>query len=235
VRERDLSERENHAERTAREEARRILMDARAEVEQAIAEGRSAAGDAEAERLARRRVEEAARHHRESARAGFRGKSDRRGGRSGEDPFGASGMAPGTRVKVASGAAGTVVDLEGETATVELDGGVRMRMPLGALKISGEASPNRKGTVHWTVTATGASTEVDLRGLRVGEVEAPLLGAVDRAVLADLPSLRIIHGKGTGAVKARVLELIGDDPRVLEYVPGGEGEGGSGVTVVRLR
>ena len=110
-----------------------------------------------------------------------------------------------------------------------------MKLPIASLRPASAEGRTRKGTVRWTASATGASSEVDLRGLRVDEVEGRLLGALDRAVLADLPSLRIIHGKGTGAVKARVLELIQADPRIEEVAPGGRGEGGSGVTVARLR
>ncbi|MEX0842744.1 MAG: Smr/MutS family protein, partial [Gemmatimonadota bacterium] len=77
--------------------------------------------------------------------------------------------------------------------------------------------------------------EADLRGLRVDEVELELGRAVDAAVLGGLTELRIIHGKGTGAVKARVLELLPRDPRVQEFRPGGPGEGGGGVTVAALR
>ncbi len=50
-----------------------------------------------------------------------------------------------------------------------------------------------------------------------------------------LPGLRIIHGKGTGALRQVVAELLQQDRRVAQYRPGGVGEGGTGVTVVELR
>jgi len=57
---------------------------------------------------------------------------------------------------------------------------------------------------------------------------------VDDAVRADLRTLRIIHGKGTGALRERVAELLRHDPRVTEFRLGLWNEGGAGVTVVSL-
>src|SRR5439155_757806 len=67
------------------------------------------------------------------------------------------------------------------------------------------------------LTAAVATAEVSLRGLRVDEAEARLVKALDDAVLADLPYLRVIHGKGTGAVRERVHEVLAADPRVQRF------------------
>jgi DNA mismatch repair protein MutS2 len=71
--------------------------------------------------------------------------------------------------------------------------------------------------------------------MRVAEVELALDRALDQAVLGGLGELRIIHGKGTGALRERVTELLGGDPRVAEHRMGLPGEGGAGVTVVKLK
>ncbi|MGH7482764.1 MAG: Smr/MutS family protein, partial [Longimicrobiales bacterium] len=86
----------------------------------------------------------------------------------------------------------------------------------------------------WTGPEVAAATEIDLRGLRADEVRSRLDPAVDAALRADLPSLRVIHGKGTGALREVVAELLGQDPRVPSFRPGGIGEGGTGVTVVEF-
>jgi DNA mismatch repair protein MutS2 len=78
-------------------------------------------------------------------------------------------------------------------------------------------------------------TEVDLRGLRVDELDAELLRALDQAVLEDLGELRIIHGKGTGALRQRVGELLQGDGRVRAFRMGTPEEGGAGVTVATFR
>jgi DNA mismatch repair protein MutS2 len=59
--------------------------------------------------------------------------------------------------------------------------------------------------------------------------------ALDQAVLGGLGELRIIHGKGTGALRETIGELLAKDGRVSGFRMGGPGEGGAGVTVVRLR
>lgn len=79
-----------------------------------------------------------------------------------------------------------------------------------------------------------ARHELDLRGRRIDEVALEVQRALDAAILADLPELRIIHGKGTGAVRGRVREVLEADTRVFEFRVGERGEGGSGVTVARL-
>ena len=70
--------------------------------------------------------------------------------------------------------------------------------------------------------------------MRVGEVDDAVVQALDAAVRADLHSLRIIHGKGTGALRDRVASLLKDDGRVREFRIGAWNEGGTGVTVAEL-
>ena len=54
-------------------------------------------------------------------------------------------------------------------------------------------------------------------------------------MLDDLPYLRIIHGKGTGALREMVQRLLQHDPRVARFGLAPANQGGSGVTVVELR
>lgn len=77
--------------------------------------------------------------------------------------------------------------------------------------------------------------EIDLRGLRVDEAEAVTISAIDAAVQADHPFLRIIHGKGTGAVRSRVHELLQQDRRVSRYALAPANQGGSGATIAEFR
>ena len=76
--------------------------------------------------------------------------------------------------------------------------------------------------------------EVDLRGMRVDEADIAVTQAVDAAVRADLGALRIIHGKGTGALRERVAELLAGDSRVRTFRMGAWNEGGAGVTIAEL-
>ena len=81
---------------------------------------------------------------------------------------------------------------------------------------------------------TTAMTEVSLRGLRADEAEAVLIRALDDAILADLPYLRIIHGKGTGALRQLVHDLLAQDPRVERFGFAPREQGGHGVTIAEF-
>jgi DNA mismatch repair protein MutS2 len=232
-READLRERERSEERRVREQARRILMEAREEVDRAIEDVRSARSAeelSEAAREARRRVEDA-------ARAQKKRRPD--GRREERTPL---VLEVGQRVRlVESGTKGTLAELREGRAVVETSG-LRMEVDAAGLEPV-DAPPSRTSErsagpdAHpvWAGSLPDPTTEVDLRGLRVDEVELELGRALDAAVLGDLAELRIIHGKGTGAVRARVEELLRNDGRVRAFRLGQHGEGGAGVTVARVR
>jgi DNA mismatch repair protein MutS2 len=82
--------------------------------------------------------------------------------------------------------------------------------------------------------AAVAATEISLLGLRKDEAEPVLVKALDDAVLADLPYLRIIHGKGTGALRQLVHDLLSQDPRVKRFGFAPREQGGAGVTIAEL-
>ncbi len=79
-----------------------------------------------------------------------------------------------------------------------------------------------------------ASFELDLRGVRYIDVNDLLDKAIDDALLANLPSLRIIHGFGTGAIRKAVYEYIKNSTTIKSHRYGGEGEGLNGVTIITL-
>jgi DNA mismatch repair protein MutS2 len=228
-REEALRRREREAERRARQQARDILMNAREEVESAIRELReaTAAGASleEAARAARRRVEQRARKEAERTPV----EPARRGS--------SQPVREGAHVRItASGLQGIVVELRDDRATVEV-GGLRMQVPAAGLAVTAAPQPQQRRLAPsaWSLPDVDASPEVDLRGMRAEEALAQLTPALDAAIQADLPSLRIIHGKGTGALREAVTELLKADGRVRSFRPGGVGEGGTGVTVAELR
>ncbi len=229
-RERAVHEAERTAEERSREQARKVLLEARAEVEEAIREVRDAS-DAqrdleEVSHEARRRVEDAVRRHRRHAPRPGKGR-------------GVADVSAGDRVRVrATGAKGNVLEVRSDRALVEV-GALRLEVPLLDLEpVTGGASPSpeQRGAGGWSGPDAGpVRLEVDLRGLRVDEVEIELGRALDQAIFEDLAELRIIHGKGTGALRQRVGELLQQDSRVRSQRPGGPTEGGAGVTVAAFR
>ena len=88
---------------------------------------------------------------------------------------------------------------------------------------------------EYKLRTAGASSEVDLRGMMVDEALASLDIFLDNALLAHLETVRIIHGKGTGAVRSAVREHLKRSRYIKSFRPGRYGEGEDGVTVAQLR
>jgi DNA mismatch repair protein MutS2 len=78
-------------------------------------------------------------------------------------------------------------------------------------------------------------TMLDVRGQAGDEALESVVAALDRATLAGQPCLRIIHGYGTGRLKAILRDYLAASPYVARFRAGDRGEGGDGVTVVELR
>lgn len=78
------------------------------------------------------------------------------------------------------------------------------------------------------------SPSKDLRGLTLDEAVSVVDKYLDEAVLAGLHEVTLIHGKGTGALRRGLNEYLKTHPHVIGFRLGGEGEGGSGVTVVSV-
>jgi DNA mismatch repair protein MutS2 len=81
----------------------------------------------------------------------------------------------------------------------------------------------------------GEQRSVDVRGHAVDEALDHVTAALDRATLEGAPSLRIIHGHGTGKLKARLRTYLKESPYVAHARPGDHAEGGDGVTIVTMR
>ena len=79
----------------------------------------------------------------------------------------------------------------------------------------------------------GSGTDLDLRGMRVDEALSRVDEALNDAALDGAGSVRIIHGKGTGALRQAIREYLGGHPLVIS-AENGEGPGGDGITVAEL-
>ena len=101
------------------------------------------------------------------------------------------------------------------------------RLPKAPRSRAGDALPSRG-------PAAPASLEIDLRGMTGDEAEQATIAAVDAAVLAEQPLLRIIHGMGTGVVRERVRQVVSKDRRVARFGFAPRNQGGTGVTVVEF-
>ena len=229
VREAELKRREKDAERAARQQARMFLMEARARVEEAIGSAR-VAGDEAAARAARRLVEEGIKEQRE--RLEESGVGGPRGG-------GAGDVEVGARVRLASGGAGEVLDLRADGRAVVTMGSMKVVVDADTLTVL--PSTSRPKSAETPARGPGAplsgdagSLEIDLRGMTGDEAEQATIAAVDAAVLAEQPFLRIIHGMGTGVVRERVRRIVSKDRRIVRFGFAPRNQGGTGVTIVEF-
>ena len=76
---------------------------------------------------------------------------------------------------------------------------------------------------------------LDLRGQTVEEAIELMTVTLDQAALDGRPSLRVIHGHGTGKLKAAVREYLSSSPYGFSFRPGKSDEGGDGATIVELK
>jgi DNA mismatch repair protein MutS2 len=230
-RETELRRQEKDADQRARKQARDYLLDARNRVEDAIAAAGRARNETEV-KDARRGLEEAIGALKEDSRTGAAGR--RAGGllRAGGP---AGGQAGGTNVRLASGTKARVEEIRKDGKIVVVAGSVRMTVAEDEIAevLDLPAGPPVRPPAQ--AVESDASFEIDLRGMRADEAEGVVLSALDAAISADNPFLRIIHGKGTGAVRERVHSVLKGDRRVSRYALAPANQGGSGATIVEFR
>ncbi|HUS45398.1 MAG TPA: endonuclease MutS2 [Phycisphaerae bacterium] len=217
--------------RRAAEEARNLVENTRREMQQALEDARRAGADTEATRHLRRKVEE--------KRGALKRQAAELAPRlRGTIPL--EQLTEGQRVWVAPMKChGLVarVDKRRKKVTVEARD-MTIEVELSAIQQPGEAGeappPQREGR---TVVERPASVapELHLRGERYDEARRHLETYLNEACLAELPSVRIIHGHGTGALQQMVHDFLKEFPLVVSFRFGERGEGGMGVTVATLK
>lgn len=105
------------------------------------------------------------------------------------------------------------------------------------LLLEGEKAPERKSAPMKGGASIRAAvpTEIDLRGMEALEAVAAAEQYLDSAVMAKLGTVTIIHGKGTGALRAAIQQMLKRNKLVKSFRAGRFGEGEMGVTVVELK
>lgn len=136
------------------------------------------------------------------------------------------------------GQKGTVQSLEGKDAEVQV-GAIRVRTQRSDLSRTknseSEDPPEPQSTIRKPRDVASPGTELDLRGQRVDEALQNLEYFLDKAFIAGLPYVRIIHGMGRGRLRSAVRKQVKAHPQVSAFERGEEREGGDGVTVVTLQ
>lgn len=136
--------------------------------------------------------------------------------------------------------------VKAEVIDVNLDGTLNLRAGIMNVKlkpddvylIEGHAAKQKKQSVTLagsTAPRAAVSPEIDLRGMESIEAVNAAEQYIDSAVMGKLKTVTIIHGKGTGALRAAVQQMLKRNKAVKSYRLGRFGEGESGVTIVELK
>jgi len=154
-------------------------------------------------------------------------------------PLASDQLIPGLRVRVMD------LDLEADVVSApDAEGRVRLKRGgwsiesrVGRLAAARDSAAPAARPIQgsWALSEESVPLEVDVRGLDVGDALAALDGGLDRVVMAGMRELRVIHGVGRGVLRAAVERHLRQHPQVEEQRLAHVGEGGRGVTVVRLR
>jgi DNA mismatch repair protein MutS2 len=146
----------------------------------------------------------------------------------------AAPLAPGDPVTALElGLRGTISTLDGDEAEVIGTGGLRVRVPVGRLT----PDRNRVATVEAepavrVVAASRAdvSDQLDVRGTTAQEAREAVRSLVDDAALAGLSTVHVVHGRGTGALRAAIRGELDKHTLVERY----ESDSADGATLVHL-
>jgi DNA mismatch repair protein MutS2 len=127
---------------------------------------------------------------------------------------------------------GELIALQGDRARIRRGG---LTFEVAAIQVRKTTAPKRERQVRVAVQSSAPGVpEINLLGLRVHEALPRLETFLDQAVLSHQPSVRIIHGMGTGALRRAVREYLANSPYCASYNEASRAEGGGGVTIADL-
>ncbi len=151
-------------------------------------------------------------------------------------------VVPGMRVRVADwDREGTVLQAVGDDRALVAVGAFRVEVPLGNLYPAEPQPPGSAlfaeegGQVLSLRKQLAVPAEIMLLGKTVAEATAELDKYLDDAALAGKEEVRIVHGKGTGALRQGIRAYLREHPAVESFRSAEDSEGGEGATIVRLR
>lgn len=138
------------------------------------------------------------------------------------------------------GQLGTVITPPDKNGMVRVQAGrIATRTEVTNLKLiekqSTATKKNKEKSAYRNTVVKTFSPELDIRGMYGDDACFMLDKYIDDAALAGIHTVRIIHGKGTGALKAAVWQYLKGDKRIVSFRLGVFGEGDGGVTIVEVK
>lgn len=146
---------------------------------------------------------------------------------------------PGDRIVIKGIGEGEILEFKNNNVFVK-SGLLKTRVKLSDIMILDKPKKKPVKTQHNVYRTSSRAdadvkTEIDMRGETVDEALSELGLFIDRCVLNNIEEIRIIHGKGTGALRSAVTDYLKTHPNVSEYRLGRYGEGENGVTIAKLK
>ncbi len=233
----ELDVRLEKADQKSRREAERIIADARATAEQVFAEldemKKRKNDDEDAQRVnaARSELRRRLNMHEDSLRPAAAPAADERSSRE---------IRPGDTVKIKSmGMKAEVVSVSPERVLTLRAGIMNVTAKEDEVLLLEGESAKKKTSVSAAAAATlrtaVVASEIDLRGMEAAEGVLAAERYIDSAVMSKLKTVTIIHGKGTGVLRAAIQQMLKKNKAVKSFRLGRYGEGETGVTVVELK
>lgn len=139
------------------------------------------------------------------------------------------------------GKPGIVIAPPDRSGMVQVQAGIiKTSVPLSSLELAPEKNPapSRASSVTREVSSKGAAKiedEISVMGMTVEEALLEVDRFLDNAVLSGITTLRIVHGKGTGALRSAIQRYLRGHKHVRNFRSGVYGEGEMGVTIVTLK
>ena len=134
---------------------------------------------------------------------------------------------------------GTILSLPNKDNIVQIQiGNIKTNIKLSKLSKSNSTNEITKQNTSKKATsmlkAVNIPSEINVIGYNVEEAISVIDKYIDNCILANIPSARIIHGKGTGALKKGIHQYLSNNPYVKSFRLGNYGEGDLGVTVIEF-
>lgn len=134
---------------------------------------------------------------------------------------------------------GEILEIK-ENSILVKSGMIKTRVKLSDIMLFDKPKKKEKPVRHNVYRTSSRAdsdvkTELDLRGQTVDEAIGELGLFIDKCVLNSIEEIRIIHGKGTGALRAAVTDYLRTHPNISEYRLGKYGEGENGVTIAKIK
>ena len=233
---RELAARRESELRKAKDEARKVLQKAQRESEQIIAD------------LKKQRNTGVKEHELHAMRSRLQDAIDDTAEKlqAGEEGGAITSLKPGDTVLLINlntkATVLTAPDAKGE-CTVQA-GALKLKANIADMRAAKPDKPEKKGrqpagknsgSSHINVSARAVETECDVRGMTLDEALLAVDMFLDGAMLNKLRQVYIIHGKGTGTLRAGIQSALKKNPAVKEFRLGKYGEGEDGVTVVTMK